>query len=357
MNADFLLGKLSPFQNKKTVITDNQSTNDIIDSMLAAHKKYVNEYDKISSYFWNGSPRATAQKIFSYLKKNVRYNIEPDYNQSVKSPSAILSTAKVNGYNDCKHYALFSGGILDGLNRKGHNINWAYRFANYKTGSRIPHHTFIVLNPQTKNEIWLDPVLEKFDEKKPFVNKIDKKMLYNISGMEDFYGEIGRRSKSERRAKRKAKKQARRYGENCKGRTAAKIAPPLIAGRKAFLLLLRLNVKQLGKKIVLGLRNPEQRKKIIETWCKFGGKASQLKSTAAKVEAKLKRKGKIQGFLGVPIATLLAAALPIIKAMLKFLPQGAGTDVAEEIVEGAEGIVQTDDQGNDVSGLGYPYCY
>lgn len=356
----FLLGKLSPYQGIKKEIISDQNTNDIINEMMKAHRQHKAEYDKISRYFWKGNVKESCKYIFNFLKNNIKYKIEPDTFQSVKSPAAIIATGLIEGHNDCKHYSLFFAGLLDSWVRSGKKINWCYRFANYREGHRIPHHVFVVVNPQTSNEIWCDAVLDYFDQKKQYVNKIDKKMLYSISGVgccgtveaDNFFGQatLGRRrTRSERKARRKAKRQARRYGENCKGRTGTKIAPPLIAGRRAFLTLVSLNVKQLGKRLVLGLRDPQKRIKIIETWCKLGGNAKTLKATAAKVEKKLIRKGKIQGYVGVAVETIIATAVPILTAISKFLPEGKGKDIIEAATEAGEEYTGNEGTGQDYS--------
>jgi len=156
----------------------------------------------------------------------------------------------------------------------------------------------------------------------------------NTTGVKDAFGQIeldsiGRRSKAQRRArrsqrkaKRKARRDRRRYGENCKGRTGAKIA--LSLARRAYLLLLRLNVKNMAVKMNAVLSNPDTRKKAIEKWCKLGGNAKLLKSTTAKAYAKYKKKRGISGyddlgFIGVAPAVLLSQALPILKALAPIL--------------------------------------
>jgi len=183
MEVNKLLGKLKPFENRTVLVSKFQDSQDIIKEIIKAHAKYSAEYDKISAYFWKGSVEQTCKFIFDYLKKNVEYDIEPDTKQTVKSPAAIIA----QGYGDCKHYSLFIAGILDSLRRSGKNINWGYRFANYKLFARTPHHVFCVVNPKTNNEIWIDPVLEFFNNQKPYVNAVDKTYkdmaLYSISGI------------------------------------------------------------------------------------------------------------------------------------------------------------------------------
>jgi hypothetical protein len=177
MNKDFLLKRLKPFENNKVLVTNYQNTKDIISQLLNAQKVYSSQYDKISEYFWKGNLKDTCRYIYNFLKENVKYSIEPDERQSVKSPSAIISTGiYVSGLNDCKHYSQFSLGILSSLQRKGFikkDVDLMYRFANYKLFSNQPHHVFCVVRKNDK-EIWLDAVINKFDYKKFYVNKIDK---------------------------------------------------------------------------------------------------------------------------------------------------------------------------------------
>jgi hypothetical protein len=173
---ELLLSKLAPYKNNKVLIYNNQNTDDIITVLLKAHNLYKTDYDNIAAYFWKGSIERTCRFIWYFLKQNVKYKVEPDSRQSVKSPAAILSTGIYkNGYNDCKHYSQMIAGILSALCRKGIKISWCYRFANYKLFSTTPHHVFVVVK-KDNSEIWIDPVLEGYNLKKPYINKIDKKI-------------------------------------------------------------------------------------------------------------------------------------------------------------------------------------
>jgi hypothetical protein len=84
MNANVLMGRLGPFQNRQEMLTNDQSTGDIIAAILEAHKRHAQDYSKISSFFNAGSRRETARKIYNFLKGNVKYVIEPGSRQTVK---------------------------------------------------------------------------------------------------------------------------------------------------------------------------------------------------------------------------------------------------------------------------------
>jgi len=359
-----LLGVLSPFKNNLVKVTDYQQTDDIIKELIKGHEKWRKEYDKISTKFWKGNLNDSLKYVFTYLKNNVKYDIEPDTRQSIKSPAAIFSSGKYsNGKNDCKHYSSVFGGLIDSWIRKGYTkTNWSYRFANYKLLNTNPHHVFVVVKNKS-GEIWCDAVLNYFNQRKPYFNKIDKKpnmALYQISGIgcnncrcnnnESMYGIPVISGKKERRQKR-------RSGENCTGRTIPKYAPPLIAGRKAFLLLIRLNVKNIGLKMYHVLRNQSTREKAINKWCSMGGNSKVLISTVYKFADKYKRKYGAIGFDPATITTAAAAAAPYIAAMApiiklasKLVPSGSkAQEILETTTEIAEQVQENQESGGETT--------
>ena len=187
-NSDLLL-QLEPFVNNEMVIVDDQNVTDIIGAILDTHKQYREEYDKIYQYFVGSTPTETANNIFKYLKKNVKYNIEPENLQTVKSPAAIIATG--NAGSDCKNYALFINGVLDSYRRNElQGFDLYFRFASYDPFDNTPQHVFSVMNIDGK-EIWIDPVLSFFNQKKQPNYYKDKKIkqmaLVALSGIIDPY--------------------------------------------------------------------------------------------------------------------------------------------------------------------------
>lgn len=177
-----VMQKLSPFNNYRKVVSSDQTVTDIIDGILDTHNQYFSEYDKISDLFVGESDLETARNIFNFLKSSVPYYIESNKNQTLRSPSAIVAMPA-----DCKSYALFANGVLDSLNRKGIlTVPLAFRFAGYKENTREPQHVFAVMYPGTKKEIWIDPVLPRFNEKRTPTFYKDKKIkmaLIALSGV------------------------------------------------------------------------------------------------------------------------------------------------------------------------------
>lgn len=181
ISKNAVLQKLAPFTNFKKVLIDDQNTSDIVQGILDNHENYQNEYDKISEMFIGDNEVETARNVFDFLKQNVPYYIEPIEKQTLRSPSAILSM-KMGA--DCKSYASFIIGVMNSLNRKGiFKVPLAYRFASYRYDTKEPQHVFAVLYPGTKHEIYVDPVLHKFDQKKEPVFIKDKKIKMALIAM------------------------------------------------------------------------------------------------------------------------------------------------------------------------------
>jgi hypothetical protein len=168
---------------RSLMIEEDQKVSDIMTLILHAHKENAKFYDQIAAQFWTGDIYTTCENLFNFCKKNILYEIESEDYQTVRSPQRILQ----EGYGDCKHYASFIGGCLSALQRCGHKINWVYRFAAYKILTSIPGHVFIVVFDQGE-EIWIDPVLNYFNEHKSYTNKVDKKIP---PGVNTSLGKIG----------------------------------------------------------------------------------------------------------------------------------------------------------------------
>ena len=167
MDTKKLLSRLPPFQGNRNVVTEKQSVGRIMKEIVRAHKDYEKDYDRIAEYFIKADSLATEKLLFDFCKDELDYNIETDQDQTVRSPTAILVLNEMRGV-DCKHLASFIGGVLSAINRTGENyFDWYYRFASYSIQDSVPEHVFIVVKDQG-TEIWIDPVLESFDQRTPY---------------------------------------------------------------------------------------------------------------------------------------------------------------------------------------------
>jgi hypothetical protein len=117
VSANLLLQKLQPFNNKKVVVVQDQTTGDIINGIIQTSKKYEAEYEKILPYFEDDDIIETAKNVFDFLKKNCNYVVESTIQQTLRSPASIIATGKTKGC-DCKSYSLFFMGILSAYIKK-----------------------------------------------------------------------------------------------------------------------------------------------------------------------------------------------------------------------------------------------
>ena len=271
MDRDYVLGRVSPYQGRYKVLNKRQEVGDIIQGVLKCHNQYKREYDKIAAGFDAGGVRATSENIWNFLKKNVRYKVESEDRQMLKSPAAIMH---LGTSSDCKNFALFAGGILDALKRKGKRINWCYRFASYNILSKTPQHVFVVINPG-KDEIWLDPVLSSFDNRKQYFYKIDKypeMALISLAGVE-----IGK-TKEEKKKKRQQFFKKMQADIKKSGKFVLKFG--LVAQRGAVMLIMRENLFGIANKAHKALEDGHT--DMLKFWEEIGGDKNKFKDVIEK---------------------------------------------------------------------------
>lgn len=317
-----LLTILSPYRNKEKVLLHNQEVGDIIKGILDTHSLYRKEYDKIQHRFNYGNEFSIGKNLWNFLKKNVPYKIESDRKQTLRSPSAILSML---GGADCKSFALFIGGTLDAISRAGKPIDWAYRFSSYRFYEPQPQHVFVVINPGTDKEIWVDPVLSSYNERKQYFYHKDKKpmALVAIAGVNQvgLFGSKKRKAAKAAQAAstaepgttpapaKKKKNIFQKAGEVLKkgGKVVLKVgAAP---SRNAFLLLVKLNVFGLATKLQKALAKDAD--KVNRFWSSAGGNTNTLLKQIQQGAKKKRILGSVA--IGEPAtAAAVAAATPLL---------------------------------------------
>jgi hypothetical protein len=158
-------------------LVEDQTVPDIMKAMLNKHNRCEADYDKIYREFLGGDVYDICYRLWKFCRDEFNYVIEKAKKQYVSSPIAMLT----NGDVDCKNYALFCAGVLDAIKRnEGMDIVFVYRFANYDFLDSLLHpqdagHVFVVVNPNT-DDIWVDPVLPRFNDHLFYWRKIDKRV-------------------------------------------------------------------------------------------------------------------------------------------------------------------------------------
>lgn len=320
MRAAQLEPFLRPFENKRSVLIHDQSVGDIMQGILSTHDRYKSEYDKICMHFNAATPYQIGYKIWQFLKDNVRYKVEPDSRQMLKSPSAIIAPGTSS---DCKNYSLFTGGVLAALGRKGMQIPFCYRFSSYRITERTPQHVFVVMYPNTNHEIWCDAVLSRYNDHKSYYYKIDKTpnmSLIALAGVDEMFS-IGKKGDKRRKFFQKLKNDIKKAGKFVLRYGAA-------VPRNSFLEMVKLNVRSLAtnlKKV-----NDKDPGKVRKFWENLGGNYSRL-NKQIEHGAKQRRLGAADdaAMIGMDPATLsalIAAGATIAAVAIKQLGIGGKDD-------------------------------
>ncbi len=294
-----------PVNNRQDILVDDQELNDIIKAIKNYHNLHKKQYDEISEEFWTGDPHTTTKNLFKFLKHYVRYHVEPEHDQTIKSPGRIIQ----EGYGDCKHYASFINGVVDSLERKGYPISSCYRFVSDVPGKDV-HHVFAVVNTKGR-DYWVDPVLSSFDERPNFHNIRDIHLskgigrLSYLSGTDAEMGKLNFKKalqnikKGAQHTTQAVKKGVQHVTHDVKKgvvNTAKKVKSGAVKvamapARNAFLALLDINAFNLAKRVT----NSSNKQGLLNEWKKLGGDPNKLQQAARNgllFQAKLHKKGK-----------------------------------------------------------------
>jgi hypothetical protein len=186
--------------------------------------------------------------------------------------------------------------------------------------------------------------------------------MYSISGVSgcDCGCGVGRTT----RTQRKAKRQARKTGVNCKGSRAKAIL--LSVPRNAFLSLVKLNFKNFAYRLYKKTTRPEQAQKLYDKWCKLGGSAKTLRIAINVGLNKYNRRKKTSYKIGLldnfgigdagVTESLLATASAIIVALQQFLKKESDEATTENVQASESDTIPTEQpvtEGETVEGISY----
>lgn len=152
VTPDMILARLPPYQDEWQLVKSEQFVPDIIREICTAHRMYGGYYDKFSDLFYSADPGTVADRLYSFCKSYIEYQEESVDHQTSAIPTGIL----YRGRGDCKHYALFTAGVIASLNRLyGCCFEAYFYFVGYRR-AKEPYHVYVsVIDAET--EIWVDP--------------------------------------------------------------------------------------------------------------------------------------------------------------------------------------------------------
>jgi|SRR5688500_17778266 len=152
VTPDMILDRLPPYLDEWELIKREQYVPDIINEICTAHQMYGAYYDAFSDLFYSTDPETVADRLYSFCKTYITYQEETVDNQTSAVPTGILH----RGHGDCKHYALFTAGVIGSLNRLYNCCFDAYfYFVGYRR-AKEPYHVYVSIM-DSEQEIWLDP--------------------------------------------------------------------------------------------------------------------------------------------------------------------------------------------------------
>ena len=338
-----LISVLGSPDYRANLITNWQSTDDIVQAIKTQHVKNRAEAKKICKYFDAGNVKDTARNIFNFLKTETTYEREPTSKQTTKTIRRFLT----DGKGDCKHYSLFINNILEACGYKSN-----YRFASYDGNGFTHVYSYI-----PKTDTVVDAVLTSFDTEKKPTNKKDMS-LYSLSGLEPEGDEVtgvnfskitSNLKKAQAKSSSVVKKAVKSIPQATKKLAQASKTVSLAPARVSFVGLVKLN--GLGLATQLSKLYTSKGREGLDWWQKIGGNRDELikaiqdgakkKALLSGIEEESESYNEIfKGYSGdgvsdigaVGIATAIASATPILLQVKSVLAKaGIKTDDLSKI--------------------------
>ena len=320
-------------ENKVVMNNINGNNADIVNTLLAAVPKALQQGKNIYAPFVEKDILKTCAKVWHFVKYKIFYETDIPGTQQIQLPSALLKSKS----GDCKSKTLLCIAILKNALP---SCKIFIRFVAYDRNDETPTHVYCYVVTPGGKTILVDSVYFGFDKEKNYFYKKDFEIMEisTISGFENAtYSDIGKikkRTKAERKERRKKLVK--------KVKTVALAAP-----RGSFLSLVAINARGLASKLA---KAPKE--KVIKIWKVLGGDPEKLYKTianGAKRKAFLGQKLKeVEGLenIGVvdvaAITALLASAAPIIAALAPLL-KALGSNKDKKDIEDLE--KETEDNG------------
>ncbi|WP_345372488.1 hypothetical protein [Algivirga pacifica] len=168
----------------------NGDTYDTIAFMEDIVRKTLPDTKGIATVLQGDSLRKTSKNIFDFIYRHIQYKPDKATEEELRRPARSWADRKTGV--DCDCYSIFISSILHNL-----GIPHAFRKTKYYGRSYFQHIYVIVpkqeglsLNKR-ENYITIDPVLDHFDQEKPFSQKHDLLMRPSKATMNGFSSGLG----------------------------------------------------------------------------------------------------------------------------------------------------------------------
>lgn len=289
----------------------------------------ISQVQKIAPEFVGSNDLETARNVWQFCQDQITYL--RDYSaQKIKLPSAFLRDQT----GDCKSYAVFIASILSALNIPNYIVFTAYN------GNTTPSHVYNAI--RIGHQYYpIDGTIRKFGyEKTPSYKKIIPMRINTIAGPEDIQSPYilgysnnnsinGKAAEKWQKIKDDIKKAVTKVVQT--GKTVG-LAP----ARIAFLGLVKINVHRLATHLqtIISKGGPGAQE-LKNRWQKLGGDFSQFQKV---INEGAKNKPifgpddapETESINGPTIAAALAAAVPVLLAILPLIKSFAGGTAAKD---------------------------
>ncbi len=138
-------------------------TADIMVEIANTFKLSWHQTQAVAGQFRGQNRTETCKNIYDFLRKNIRYQLDPIGVQFSKTPDRVI----YDGFSDCKGYSILTASIL-----RNSGIPFAFRFVSFKA-NQTPTHVYVVAKNEQGREILIDACLPFFNSEKPHTYKVD----------------------------------------------------------------------------------------------------------------------------------------------------------------------------------------
>ncbi len=160
-------------KNKETESNDFAYTADIIDGVIKAYELGYTDVKELARKLKSNDTRTTANNIWDFVKKTIRYRLDPVGYQWGKTPARTLA----DRFADCKSLSILVCSLLScaGIPNK-------FRFVGYSTTGNDVSHVYSVCFDEQGREIILDTCWKSFNAEKAYNAKslIEKMTKFSI---------------------------------------------------------------------------------------------------------------------------------------------------------------------------------
>ena len=150
----------------------NGVTTDIIASVRQVFAENSQQTAQLAQALTGSSELETARNIFQFVRRNVRYVLDPPNVQLIRTPADIVH----NGTADCKGLAILINSLLANV-----GIKSAFRFVSFSAFPTVTHvYTLAFIGGK---QYILDACLPNFNQEKPYTFKEDyMTQIVHVSG-------------------------------------------------------------------------------------------------------------------------------------------------------------------------------